>query len=78
MRVSNWRKILGLAIKDGIPKRALTVALIVGTALNFTNQGDALLGSVPVNWLKLILTFAAPFFVSTHGAVSASLPAHRS
>ena len=76
--MAGWRSVLGLAMQDGIPRRALTVALIVGTALNLINQGDALFGRIPVNWLKLVLTYAVPFFVSTHGAVSARLRATRS
>jgi hypothetical protein len=46
------------------------VALVVGTALNVINQGDALFGAAPINWLKLVLTFAMPYVVSTYGAVS--------
>ena len=49
--------------------RALGVALIVGTALNLINQGDALIGHHAVNWLKAGLTYLVPFFVSLHGAV---------
>jgi hypothetical protein len=78
MRISGWRAVLGLAMGDGIPRRAMFVALIVGTALNLTNQGDALFGRMPINWLKLVLTYAVPFFVSTHGAVSARKRALRS
>jgi hypothetical protein len=43
-------------MSDGVPRRSLYVALIVGTALNLINQGDALLGMASINWLKLILT----------------------
>jgi hypothetical protein len=46
------------------------VALVVGTALNLINQGDALLGAASINWFKLLLTFAMPYVVSTYGAVS--------
>jgi hypothetical protein len=48
----------------------LGVALVVGTVLNFINQGDALLGEVPVQLPKLLLTFAVPYFVAIYGAVS--------
>jgi hypothetical protein len=73
--ISPWRRALGLALQDGILRRALTVALIVGTVLNLINQGDVVFGHAPVNWLKLALTYVVPFFVSTHGAVSARLGA---
>ena len=46
------------------------VALVVGTLLNLINQGDAVFGGPPVNWLKLTLTYAMPYLVSTYGAVA--------
>lgn len=61
-----WR----LASSDGVPWRSFKVALVVGSALNLINQGDALFGAAPINWLKLILTFIMPYAVSTYGAVS--------
>jgi hypothetical protein len=52
-------------------RRWLVVALIVGTALNLINQGDALLsGAQPVVW-KLILTYAVPFVVASYGSYAA-------
>ena len=68
-----WRAATSLALSDGIPRRAFIVALIVGTILNLINQGDALLAGGPVNWWKIVLTFAVPYCVSTHGAVMARL-----
>jgi len=46
------------------------VAVVVGTALNLINQGDALFDEAKINWLKLMLTFAMPYAVSTYGAVA--------
>jgi hypothetical protein len=43
-----------------VPRRSLCVAFIVGTVLNFINQGDALLGMASINWLKLALTYCVP------------------
>lgn len=51
--------------------RALVVAIIVGSALNLINQGDAIIGAGSVNLSKMALTYIVPFFVSLHGAVSA-------
>ena len=52
-------------------RRSLVVALIVGTALNLINQGDALLaGMQPVLW-KLILTYLVPFAVASYGSYAA-------
>ena len=58
------------AVSDGIPSRSFYVALAVGTVLNLINQGDALVGSASINWLKLILTYCVPYAVCTYGAVS--------
>ena len=67
---SIWKLACRCAISDGVPRRSLYVALIVGTVLNLINQGDALLGVASVNWLKLILTYCVPYVVCTYGAVS--------
>ena len=51
--------------------RSFKVALIVGTALNLINQGDALLNDEHVNTFKYLLTYAVPYCVATYGAVAA-------
>jgi hypothetical protein len=68
-----WRRFMHLAFSDGVPRRALMVAAVIGTVLNLINQGDAIFGDAPVNITKLILTYLVPYGVSTHGAVSARL-----
>ena len=65
-----WKFACVCAVSDGVPRRSLWVALVVGTILNLINQGDALLGASPVNWIKIALTFLVPYAVSTYGAVS--------
>lgn len=45
-------------------KRAVVIALIVGTLLNLINQSEALLGNQPLKWLQAILTYSVPFMVS--------------
>ena len=67
---STWKVACLCAISDGVPRRSLYVALIVGTVLNLINQGDALLGMASVNWWKLVLTYCVPYVVCTYGAVS--------
>jgi hypothetical protein len=57
-------------LSDGVPRRSLYVALVVGTILNLINQGDALFGPAQINWLKVMLTYLVPYAVSTYGAVS--------
>ncbi len=67
---SIWKLACLCAISDGVPRRSLYVALIVGTVLNLINQGDALLGMASINWWKLVLTYCVPYAVGTYGAVS--------
>jgi hypothetical protein len=54
----------------GVPRRALGVALVVGTILNLINQGGALITGGPVDLPKLLLNYLVPYCVSTYGAVS--------
>jgi hypothetical protein len=75
--MSRWSRIFALCLSDGIPKRSLAVALIVGSILNLINQGDALFGGMDINVTKIMLTFAVPYCVATYGAVSYRLGAAR-
>ncbi len=68
--MARWREICGYCVSEGVPRRSFVVALIVGTILNLINQGDALLTGVPLDFTKIILTFAVPYCVATYGAVS--------
>ena len=70
---ASWKIACRCAVSDGVPRRSLLVALIVGTLLNFINQGDALLGGGPINWIKLALTYLVPYAVCTYGSVSSQL-----
>jgi hypothetical protein len=63
-------KALRYAMQGGVPGRSLRVALVVGTVLTLINQGDAILATARVDWLKALLTYAVPYAVSTYGAVS--------
>jgi hypothetical protein len=73
--MAQWSRIWLCCISEGVPKRSLGVALIVGTILNLINQGDALVAGARVNLTKLILTFVVPYAVATYGAVSYRLRA---
>lgn len=65
------RKALAGCLSRPVLHRSLMVALVVGTALNAINQGDALLaGHAPV-WWKLALTYVVPLLVASYGAYSA-------
>ncbi len=69
MSRSLCRRIWVHSISDGVPRRSLLAAAVVGTILNLINQGDGLMGLAPLNFPKMILTFIVPYFVSTYGAV---------
>lgn len=73
-RPPSW---LSLALSDGCPKRSFIVALVVGSLLNLLNQGDFLLAGEPLNWWKIILTYAVPYLVATYGAVTMRQQAQR-
>ena len=61
---------LGRALSYPVLKQSMLVAVIVGTLLNFINQGDAILAGSAVNWAKIVMTYAIPLCVSTFGAWS--------
>ena len=73
--MGQWSRIWLCCISDGVPKRSLVVAVIVGTILNLINQGDALVAGARLDLTKLILTFIVPYAVATYGAVSYRLRA---
>jgi hypothetical protein len=76
-RTVKWRAIWLCTIAPGVPRRSLMAALVVGTILNLINQGDALFGGRPLDWLKLGLTYIVPYCVATYGAVAFRLDAIR-
>lgn len=63
-------------IKDrDIAKRALKVALVVGTLLTLINHGPALFEYqlTSRHYLQIVLTYMVPYLVSTYSAVSVRL-----
>jgi hypothetical protein len=73
----SWKEVCACAVSDGVPRRSLWVALVVGTILNLINQGDALLAGQRLDVAKLALTYVVPYIVSTYGAVSFRIHAVR-
>jgi hypothetical protein len=71
--MSRLLQIVSLALSQGIPRRSLVVAVVIGSILNLINQGDALMADAPVNLFKLFLTYIVPYCVATYGAVSLRL-----
>ncbi len=52
-------------------RRAIVVAIVVGTALNLINQPEVLFGTATVVWWKVLMTYSVPFLVASYGAYSA-------
>ena len=72
-----WKSVWVCALSEGVPRRSLWVALVVGTILNLINQGDALVAGRPLDLFKLALTYLVPYFVCSYGAVSFRLRTER-
>ena len=68
--VADLKLIFTRAVSDGVFRRSLYVALVVGTLLNLINQWDAVFAAQSIDWLKLALTYVVPYVVCTYGAVS--------
>ncbi len=71
--MASWKFACLCAVSNGVPRRSLYVALVVGTLLNMINQGEAFLGATSINWIKLVLTYFVPYAICTYGAVSYQL-----
>ncbi len=65
---SLWQR----AASNGVPRRSLVVAMVVGPILTLINQGDALWGAGSLDLVKAALTFLVPYVVATIGAVTAA------
>jgi hypothetical protein len=69
--------LIAIIFEGGIVRRSLIVAAIVGIILNLIAQGDFLVEGLPLNWVKICLTFCVPYCVATYGAVTARLETYR-
>jgi len=70
-----FREIKRFIFKKPTVKDAFIVSMVVGSILNIVNQGDILikLEFEKLSILKLILTFAVPYLVSTYSSVRTRL-----
>lgn len=50
-------------LKNGVLRRSMTLAFIIGSLLTLVNQFKALFGSNPIEILPLILVYVTPFIV---------------
>lgn len=62
---------LSIWFRRSTVKRAVVVGLVVGTLLCLINQWQAIvLGVVPVDWLKVVLTYFVPYAVSSYSTAA--------
>jgi len=62
-----------LAVTPGVVRRSLCVSLVVGSVLVLINHGDALVRAdiTPLCLMKMVLTYAVPYGVTTCASVEA-------
>lgn len=52
-------------------RRAIKVAVIVGTILCLINQWQAIIQpTIPIDWVKVMLTYLVPYAVSSYSTVA--------
>ena len=64
---------LAIAFEASVRKRALKVAMLVGSILAVINHGDAVISgnATAATWVRIILTFLVPYCVATFASVQA-------
>ena len=64
---------IGQLFNQQVSRRAIRVALVVGTILNIINHYDLFLGQhfTLQILIQILLTYAVPYLVSTHGQIIA-------
>jgi hypothetical protein len=57
---------------SSIQKRAIKIALIVGTLLCIINYGDKIISNTMItsDWFKMLLTYFVPYGVSLYSAIT--------
>lgn len=65
---STTKALLLTAMTPKIRRGATQVALVVGSVLNFINQGPAIWGLTDISWTHMALNFLVPFCVSSYSA----------
>ena len=64
---------IATAMEASVRRRALKVALLVGSILAVINHGDVVLSGMATTtvWVKICLTFLVPYCVATFASVQA-------
>ena len=63
--------LIEMVTADGVLRRSLLTALVVGTILTAINQGDVILAGEAPQMVQIGLNYLVPYCVATCGAVSA-------
>ena len=68
--MSNW---MAIAFEASVVRRAIRMMMVVGCILALINHGDTLVAGTmtAAAWIKVFLTFAVPYCVSTISSVQA-------
>ena len=69
--------LIEMVTADGVLRRSLLTALVVGTILTAINQGDVILAGEVPQMVKIGLNYLVPYCVATYGVVSAKQAAWR-
>ena len=72
-------KFLKIASQSFVIRKGILLSVLVGSVLNFVNQGNLLLGNqLPdISIVKICLTYLTPFLVSVYSTTSAVLDRNR-
>ena len=60
-------------VQKQIVLNACRIALVVGTALNLINQGEAILAGHGIAWGHVAMNYLVPYCVATYSAVKNEL-----
>lgn len=73
--MEHFKLYCNIVVSKSVVKRALSVALVVGSALNLINQGEVLIAFdfANLNVVKFLLTYMVPYSVTTYTAVALKL-----
>lgn len=63
--------VVALLKRRDVQKRALVIAVIVGTILNCINQAPDLMQGASLEWVKAGLTYCVPYCVSLYSSIAA-------
>lgn len=72
IKMNHFKIYCKIAVSPSVINRAIKVSLIVGSTLNFINQGEALIAFEIANlsFIKLTLTYLVPYGVTTYTATA--------